>query len=456
MRACLPLAILGCLLLAGCIPDVVSISRDGTIALTLRDNGEFEAVEGDQNLYLTNATADFLTKIDGMENCVCPQISPSGRLIVAPSEEGLLLYDRETKKRRVIYRGPKGAGDFSVSFPVWSPDEQKIAFFAGDFEESVPDCALIVYRLDRRELEVLDRRASPRATWLPDSNRLLYISLPPGVSEDSEEPQFGDLKIINLKTGKRNTLARRQLFAYSKIALFPEGKAVLFPRVEWDGMEMRPGGITARVLLRKELLPRLRTRAEKEKRREAEGAEVPKLEEPEAQPSAAETEAPETEEQPEERSFDLAGGRPVFPYTCAVSPDGQKIAYARYLWVPRPAEREEPEEEETKGQPEETGEEEPSEVDQQDRGPDGVEFCVSRADGTGTIVVGRSLEEGLPLVLWISNTRLLCASWEGITVVDADGKNKLDLVEAIGKKFADQFEKEEEKEGSGSEAGEKE
>jgi hypothetical protein len=429
MRACLLSAILGLALLTGCVPDFVSVSRDGTIALTLHEDGEFEPLEGeDQHIYLTNANADFLTKVERLEGCGYPQISPSGRFIVALSEDGLVLYDRETKRRRVIYRQPEGADDWSVNFPVWSPDEKEVAFFAGDFEDDPPKCRLNVYDVRRRELQVLARRACPRAAWWPDSKHLLYISFPPGASEGGGEPPFGDLKVVHVRTAEERTLARRQLFSYSRVAVFAGGNAILYPCVRWDKTEITPAGVTAPLVLKKDVIPGLKDKTEERPSDKEEKAEPPQPEQAEAKPDVEKAEPAAGQEKAQEKSFVLEEGQPFHPYICAVSPDGKKIAYARSVWAAPGS----------------------GDAEERDTEPERWEICVANADGTNGVAVARASDEGFFQVLWVSDTRLICVSSDGeILAVDADGKNKLNLIEAIATKFADQFEQvkeEEEKE----------
>ena len=76
-----------------------------------------------------------------------------------------------------------------------------------------------------------------------------------------------------------------------------------------------------------------------------------------------------------------------------------------------------------------------------------MELCVAKADGTGSIAVARGMQEGLPQVVWAGNTRLICVTEDKIFAVDADGRNKLDLIETLRKRFPDQFEQEKEEEG---------
>lgn len=464
MKALWLALVLGSFLLVGCVPDFVSVSRDGTIALTLTKEGDFDPIEGDdQRLYLTNANGEFLTRIEGMDDCAWPQISPSGKFIVADSEEGLVLYDRKSRKRRVIYRPPKGAGDSGSRLPAWSPDDKKIALFEGDYDS--PNFALKVYDVKRRELEVLDRLASPLATWLPDSKRLAYVSLPRDVSEDDESFPFGDLRIMNVRTGKQTTLARGQLSPFTKIAAFPQGESILFCCVDWEDLEFRRMGITAPIVLRKQPLPRRVKKEPTPTRGETEEVETSPLEEGEAKPAAERAQPAASEEKAEEKGFVLTEGQPFCYMTCAVSPDGKRIAYVRYVWDQPSAgrldvEKEQTEEEKTRKR---ESEEENPETDEEDNEPKGVEFCVAKADGTDSVVVLRSMGQGqMPQVLWVSNTRLLCGtvsfdsgedSKSRLILVDADGKNKFDLIETITTKFADQFEREGEKEDRGEEEG---
>ncbi len=305
---------------------------------------------------------------------------------------------------------------------------------------------------------MLARRAVPQATWLPDSKRLLYISLPPGVSEN-EGPPFGDLKTINAKTGKQRTLARGQMYFFSKTAVFPEGKSVLYPCVKWDGPpEIRRAGLTAPLILRKELLPAFAKTTAQAEPGKAGGEATPEPERAETKSDVEEARPAENEQKPGEEGFVLEEGQPFYPFSCAVSPDGQRIAYIRPVWeIAGSAETQKAEKEETEG-------EKPNEVEQEAEKPEtdgaqdeeavGGEMCVAKADGTGSVVVARSTEDGgFGQVLWLTNTRLLCVGGNRIIAVDADGSNAFDLTEAIKIKFAGQFEqkKEEEEPESGQE-----
>jgi len=398
-----------------------------------------------------------------MDDCAWPQISPSGKFIVADSEEGLVLYDRNSKKRRVIYRPPKGAGDSGPRLPAWSPDEKKIALFEGDYDS--PNFALKVYDVKRRELEVLDRLASPLATWLPDSKRLAYVSLPCDVSEDDESFPFGDLRIMNVRTGKQTTLAPGQLSPFTKIAAFPQGESILFSCVDWEDMELGRTGITAPIVLRRQLLPRRVKKEATPRRGEVGQVQTSRPEGEKAKPAPERAQPAASEEKAEEEGFVITEGQPFCYLTCAVSPDGKRIAYVRYLWdepsaAPAAAEKKETEAEKTRKR---ESEEENPETDEHDNEPTGVEFCVAKADGTDSVVVLRSMGKGqMPQVLWVSNTRLLCGivsfdsdedSKARLILVDADGKNTFNLTETIRTKFADRFQRENEKEDRTEEEG---
>ncbi len=440
--------VLGLLLLMGCLPNPVSVSRDGTIALTLNKEGEYQLLHDEsQQVYLTNANADFLTKLEGMDDCRFPVISPSGRFIVASSGkesswDKLLLYDRKTSKQRVVYRVPKGRDDRGVEFAVWSPDDKKIAFFEGPYE-TFP--SLKVYDVSRRELEVLSRRACPQAAWLPDSRRLLYLSFPSGRVEASGAPPFGGLKMRDVNTGKLKTLARQQLCPWSQIAVFPEGNTIVFPCVKW-GHEgaIGPGGVTFPFVLRKELLPSTVKEAVEPQGAEAKEKQTPQPEGTGAKPEPQKAQRAPTEEKPKEEGFVFEEGQPFYPFSCAVSPDGTRIAYIRYIWVPDRAEPQVAEGGESRAEKPKEGEgeaEQSEKRDEQDKDPDGVEFCVVSADGTGAAAVARNVEkdDNVAQVLWLTNTRLLCVAGDTIIAVDADGSNPLDLTEAVKARFADQF-----------------
>jgi len=455
--------VLGLMFLTGCVPDLVSVSRDGTIALSLQPDAEFEPFEGDgECVYLTNANAEFLIKVEDMKGCMYPQISPSGRCIVALSEDGLVLYDREAKKARVIYRRPEDDDDWSPFFPVWSPDEKRLAFFVGDFGEEVPDCALIVYDVESREREVIARRTSPRASWMPDSRGLLYISVPPGVSEGSGEPPFGHLEMIDVRTGEKRTLARRQLFSYSRTAVFPGGNAILYPCVRWDKLQITRWGVAVPLVLKKELIPGpqdgsfMRQQKAEERRPDKatffskgeEEAKPPQPEQAEGKRDVEKARPAAGEEWPEEKDFILEEGQPFHPHVCEVSPDGKKIAYARRVWTATGSDKIglPGEVELKKPRPNEEESEDARGADDEDTEAEGWEVCVAKADGTGSVAVAQASEEGFFQVLWVSNTRLICVVDEGILAVDADGKNKLNLIDAIRAKFADQFGGKEEEE----------
>jgi len=452
MKGLLLALILSCLLLVGCMPgpNFVSVSRDGTIAFCLaervaEEEGSGSEDEYSERIYLTNANADFLIEVEELAGCLCPIISPPGKHIVAISDDGLLLYDRKTEKSRIIYRPRKGDDGSSLIFSTWSPDGKKIAFLAGSLDDDSQNCTLNVYDLKRRELEVLARGASPRVAWLPDSKRLVYISIPSSGSEN-DGFLFGDLKMINVRSRKQRTLARRELILYSGIAVFPDGESILFPCVDWEDVDIGRAGMTVPIVLKKESLPRPGKKAAKQKPRQAEEEEATRAEaksDAEKAPSAA------GEEKPQERGFVLREGQPFCPLSCAVSPDGERIAYFRYTWGPRSAEDEAVEKEESEGEEAEEMEadqveaaaEESEESDEEGTGPDGLELCVARADGTGSIAVARDLDNDFPQVLWVSDTRLICVTDESIIAVDADGENKLDLIEAVKTKFPDQFER---------------
>jgi hypothetical protein len=421
------LCVLGLLLVMGCLPNPVSVSKDGTIALTLSESGEFSLIQGErEQVYLTNANADFLEKVEGMDKGRTPAISPSGKYVLACSDKELLLHDRKTKKTRAIYRARDDDSDGAINFPVWSPDERKIAFFAEGFD---PDdlSALEIYDLRRKELEVLTRRASPQAAWLPDSGHLLYVSFPPGISLDKGAP-FGDLKMINVKTGRQRALAKGQMIWLNKVEAFPDGGAVLFPCVSWENVEIEPTGLAVPIVLRKQLLPSRAKQVTTKKASEEKPAAPPEKSGVEVKPGSEEGQSSPTE-QVQHEDFVLSEGQPFYPMSCAISPDGKKIAFVRYIWVPGPA------------QPADDAPQEKQEgsVEKETGMRQGVEFCVANADGTGIVSVWRSEQDENAQVLWVNNTRLLCVVQDKIFAVDTDGQNKLDLTDAIRTKFPDWF-----------------
>ncbi len=429
MKSLLILMAAGLLLLTGCLPNTVSVSKDGTIALTLSETGEYSLIQGDrEQVYLTNASADFLEKVEGLEECRMPVISPSGRYVLACSEKELLLHDRETKRTRAIYR-ERGGSDSGMEFPVWSPDERKIAFFGqGLGVDDTP--ALCVYDVKRRELEVLVRNASPQAAWLPDSKRLLYISLAQSVFDDGGVP-FGDLNMIQVSTHREKTLARGQVFWLSGVSVFPKGNAVLFPCADWEGVEIVRTGMSIPMVLRKELLPAANSKTAPQPAAQRES--VPGAAATESHPGGGQSVSVPAE--PKERSFKLEKGQPIFPLTCAVSPDGTRIAYVRCMWDSGVRE----------GQSA-TSEAETNELDDDTESPEGLECCVARGDGTGIVSVLRCGGEDNAQVLWVNDSRLLWVTEDGIIAVDADGQNKVNLIESIQTKFPDQFKREEKQE----------
>ena len=419
------LCVLGLLLVMGCLPNPVSVSKDGTIALTLSETGEYELIQGEgRQVYLTNASADFLEKVEGLDKCRMPVISPSGKYVLACSDKELLLHDRKTKKTRAIYRARDDDSDGAINFPVWSPDERKIAFFAEGFgPDELP--ALCVYDVKRRETEVLLRRASPQAAWLPDSKRLVYVSLPHGLAENGAAP-FGDLNLIHTKTQKEKTLARGQLFWLSGVAVFPEGNAVLFPCADWEGADLVPTGMSVPVVLRKELLPVVTKKTAPQPAAPAQNEGVPGGGATESQAGGGQT-VPAAAERKEE-SLVLEEGQPFFPMTCGISPDGKKIAYVRYVWDDDSAVAERS-----------PGETESASAAEQKEGHRGLEFCVARADGTGIVALLRRMEKDNAQVLWIDDSRLLCVADDEIVAVGVDGKTPAVITEVIKTKFADRL-----------------
>jgi hypothetical protein len=439
MRIPLLATIFACLLLAGCVPDFVSVSRDGTIALSLTEEGDLELGEKDRHVYLTNANADFLIKIEELKDCMFPEISPSGKAIAALAEDGLIVYDRETKEQKVIYSPPESANEWSVFCSAWSPDEKKIAFFAGEFED-VPDCTLNLYHVDRKKLEVLAVRTGPRAAWLPDSKRLLYLSFPPKIA-GNDGPPFGNLKMINVETKRKRTLARKGVFAYSEIAVFPQGQAVAFPCAEWGDLDIGPGGIQVPLVLKKQLLRRHEGRGEEQKPGKRGEREAHQSEQPEERAATRGTQSRAGQEQAPEKEFVLQEGQPFHPHICAVSPDGKRIACVRF--VPGKEGSPEPSGEgrvEGAAPEEEDEREEKPRGTEEDKAPDqGWEVCVVNDDGTNVVPILRGGDDGFMQVLWVSNDRLICLNSDTIVAVDADGKNALDLIATIKTKFADRF-----------------
>jgi hypothetical protein len=419
MKVALSAVFVGVVLLTGCVPNLVSVSKDGTIALMIKENGDFNGLDGE--VYLTNANADFLTKVEDLNGCVGPNISPSGRFIAAVSEDHLVLYEREKKDFRSIYRVPEKFDSWPTLFQVWAPDETKIAFFAGDPDSEPPRWNLYVYDLERRELQLVARDACPRATWSPDGERLLYISFPQGVSEGGDEPPFGDLRIFDVETAEERVLVRRQFVSFSRAAAFPAEDAILFPCILWDRLEITASGMTVPLVLKKQRVSVLgeTSREEIAEPPSADTNAKPVGEKPSPEPPVAEP----------PKEFVFEEGQPFHPHMIDISPDGKKIAYARVLRT-------------ATGSPEaDAGNTEQME---------GWEVCVANADATGSILVHQQEGSDVSQVFWTSNTRLLCISDGSIYAVDSDGKNKIDLIETLKTKFADRFKKPEPQEQPGA------
>ncbi len=213
-------------MLAGCwpVPNRISVSPDGVIALTMPDEtvGLYEAFPRFGHIWLIDALTGRVQTVltegenlswatfspDGQELLYVdgPPLEPQGILSAAPSQPWrLMLFQRQAETYTELLRGDRG----SLWAPTFSPDGRKIAYYRSDGE----NLGLSIFDRETREERQLklmrDRERifsvpyAPGPLWAPDGQGIFVLGVERILPEDSETVRIveGHIALVSLACG---------------------------------------------------------------------------------------------------------------------------------------------------------------------------------------------------------------------------------------------------------------
>jgi hypothetical protein len=248
-------------ILAGCwpVPNRISVSPDGVIALTMPDEttGLYEAFPRSGHIWLIDALTGRVQTVltegenlswatfspDGQELLYVdgPPLEPQGVLSAVPSRPWrLMLFQRRTETHTELLRGDRGF----LWAPRFSPDGRKIAYYRSDGE----NLWLSLFDRETREEHQLklmrDRERifyvpyEPGPLWAPDGQGIFVLGVERMLPEDSETVRIveGQIALVSIACGCEQRVLRGffplvpapfSLIA-SPDALSPDGERLLF------------------------------------------------------------------------------------------------------------------------------------------------------------------------------------------------------------------------------------
>ncbi len=213
-------------MLTGCwpVPNRISVSPDGVIALTMPDHtdGLYEAFPRSGRIWLIDALTGHVQTVltegenlswatfspDGQELLYVdgPPLDPQGILSAAPSQPWrLMLFQRRTETYTELLRGDRG----SLWGLTFSPDGRKIAYYRSDGEN------LWLSLFDRetreeRQLKLMRDRErifyvpyEPGPLWAPDGQGVFVVGVKRILPEDSETVRIvrGQIALVSIACG---------------------------------------------------------------------------------------------------------------------------------------------------------------------------------------------------------------------------------------------------------------
>lgn len=209
-------------LMAGCFPIELDVSRDGKILIP-RQEGFFA-------LDVTTGKMERVYNLPG-GNPIFARYSPSGTEMVAVTESDgkmmgkshvLTLVTLSTGASRVLYSGS------NTTYARWSPDGQYISLSriaqhkTPPLEENLPETTLIPIRGGAPKLLASNTSALHR--WFPDSKALLIFQI-----EKKENNVYrGTITALEIASGKGKPLASVLGSQGVFFDLSPDGTTVLF------------------------------------------------------------------------------------------------------------------------------------------------------------------------------------------------------------------------------------
>jgi len=220
-------------ILAGCwpIPNRISVSHDGVIALTMPDqtDGLYEAFPRSGHIWLIDSLTGHMQTVltegenlswatfspDGQELLYVdgPSLEPQGVLSAGPSQPWrLMLLQRRTERHTELLHGDRGF----LWAPTFSPDGTKIAYYRGDGE----NLGLFLFDRETREEHQLklmrDRERifyvpyEPGPLWAPDGQGVFVLGVERMLPEDSETVRIveGQIALVSIACGCEQRIVR--------------------------------------------------------------------------------------------------------------------------------------------------------------------------------------------------------------------------------------------------------
>ncbi len=213
-------------MLAGCwpVPNRISVSPDGVIALTMPDHtdGLYEAFPRSGRIWLIDALTGHVQTVltegenlswatfspDGQELLYVdgPPLDPQGILSAAPSQPWrLMLFQRRTETHTELLRGDYG----SLWGLTFSPDGRKIAYYRSDggnlwlslFDRETREERQLKLMRDRNKISYVPYEPGP--LWTPDGQGVFVLGVERILPEDSETVRIveGHIALVSLACG---------------------------------------------------------------------------------------------------------------------------------------------------------------------------------------------------------------------------------------------------------------
>jgi WD40 repeat protein len=201
---------------------------------------------------LAEANEDWLTAERSISEVVSlnPGADETGeRLSKLIEEHGPLVY---TRAGAVYISDPTGeheralTGNVSATWPVWSPDRSRIAFYTPTSDSSRFDGTLTVMNGDGTDVVAVATRALPFtwASWSPDGRFLAYAS----IKHFDEETFSGrvSLQLFDFETMRERDLTGERVDHVTSPTWSPDGEQIAFisfqmERRRWGGADFLDG-----------------------------------------------------------------------------------------------------------------------------------------------------------------------------------------------------------------------